>query len=437
MNNLRQRINYRMLSAIEKGDDYMVKKIISKYGLSYCLNWRDGYELLCEATENIQEKICEILIMNNAKINVKLNIDDSNCLFSMPLINAVSFKNIKMIKMLLNSGADINPQCKCCYSKSPIMTCIRRNDVDIIEFLINYFRENDDKRLQKFLNCTLASAIICNKIEIVKILLDKGADVDNNDKNLTPIHYAVKSRNEIYIELLLNYGGNINLRTHKCNDTPLLFAVKNMSTSNIIKIILENNANINFFDDNNHTALYYVIDNLNTTLPYHHLQSRIRRTLKLIVKHLVKRKRKNLYVCKENLNLLDTNVHCKNYAEKCEQEISILMTCKINNTNISLFDILTGSTQDLITFAKNDNVRVPENCQVFKTKYRIYGSILIRCLHKGLNMKTLLEQSIQVFERKFTAILFKLPFDVIEHIFKYFSKRELENFLSINEHTDD
>lgn len=75
-------------------------------------------------------------------------------------------------------------------------------------------------------NTPLHFAAINGDIEIVKMLLDRGANIDaKNQYGRTPLHNAIENKKMEITELLLNRGANINV---KSNDgiTPLHIAAE-------------------------------------------------------------------------------------------------------------------------------------------------------------------------------------------------------------------
>ncbi|EAX98692.1 ankyrin repeat protein, putative [Trichomonas vaginalis G3] len=57
----------------------------------------------------------------------------------------------------------------------------------------------------------LILAIINNRVDVARNLLSRGANVNYVDRyGLSPIHYAIKASNYEMLELLVEYGANIN-----------------------------------------------------------------------------------------------------------------------------------------------------------------------------------------------------------------------------------
>jgi hypothetical protein len=68
-------------------------------------------------------------------------------------------------------------------------------------------------------------------VEIVKLLLGKGADVNAKEwyEDKTPLHYAVEGGNVEIVKLLLDKGANVNARNwrdYRRNQTPLDIAIE-------------------------------------------------------------------------------------------------------------------------------------------------------------------------------------------------------------------
>lgn len=87
----------------------------------------------------------------------------------------------------------------------------------------------------------LHQASISGNLELVKLLIDCGAQVDVKDSNgYTPLHYSVQFNKFDLVSLFLQYGINPNDSTYK-QDTPLHLAVQ-FSSEKIILNLLNNGA---------------------------------------------------------------------------------------------------------------------------------------------------------------------------------------------------
>lgn len=148
----------------------------------------------------------KIFIKNKFNINVKDNGDKYR---KTALMYAVKIKNIEMVKLLIESGANLDVQNK--YRMTALMYAV---------------------------SCKNRFYIDCANMEIIRLLIESGANLDVRDKyGMTALMYAVSYK--IEIENILYIGANIE----------------------IIRLLIESGANLNIRDKNRKTALVYSLDN--------------------------------------------------------------------------------------------------------------------------------------------------------------------------------
>lgn len=233
----------------------------------------------------------------------------------------------EMMHMVLNKGADINQQNA--KGMTPIMHAIITNDLEIIRICLNYHANLSLKDHSFYTPLMYAvTNYHLNQCEIVKLLLDAGADVNQIGLlDATALHYAVISMNrrsslEI-VRLLINRGANIYYVTNnhynilmaainsmdaydivsqpfrldvpfrKSEDTmdliidllkngfdinqstiygttPLILAVKlylDTYALPLVKLLLDHGADVNRVDHDGNTALIWAARNLKTEIP--------------------------------------------------------------------------------------------------------------------------------------------------------------------------
>ncbi|XP_034943182.1 putative ankyrin repeat protein RF_0381 [Chelonus insularis] len=184
---------------------------------------RTGYFLIHTACIANRMKIVKYLIQRNADVNAKTTSSDGSIRQSKQLEGktalyfAIEACNIPMIKFLLKHGADPNASC------------------DI-----------------------LAGAVVRQNKEIIRILLDNGADVHlTSEEYLTPLHYCVSdlipnfsdtARSEI-IKMFLEKKADVNAETLD-GRTPLREATRN-GYAKVIKVLMEYGANLDTPNGNN------------------------------------------------------------------------------------------------------------------------------------------------------------------------------------------
>ena len=86
----------------------------------------------------------------------------------------------------------------------------------------------------------LIIAILNGKYGIAKYLIKNGADVNAKRLNWTPIHAAVERGNLEIVKFLIQNGANINALAGCEHSTPLHIAAAKKGNSEIIKFLLEN-----------------------------------------------------------------------------------------------------------------------------------------------------------------------------------------------------
>ncbi len=120
----------------------------------------------------------------------------------------------------------------------------------------------------------LISAVHRDHVEVARILLNNGADVDaSNIKEEgvtymglaagTPLHWAAQKGSEKMVELLINKGANIDLI---CADgkTALHWSLMSTTRYSAAKLLIENGANVNAKANDGKRPLHFVVNHLYT-----------------------------------------------------------------------------------------------------------------------------------------------------------------------------
>lgn len=215
----------------------MIEKLIKRG--SY-INFIDVNTPLKEAIQEDSIPLVDLLLQNNANVNFTFKNGYS------PLIFAIESKSLSMVKYLVQKGADVNYVLQRTYNDNGtkdtvILKAIESGDLPIFEYLLNQNaaisfdnkKENyniiktiDKSRstkifeylaqhnLEQFSDGITESIIFYNQINLLKILINKGFNVNTRDKDGdTPLGYAVKFSNEYLVDYLIHLGAdtkNIN-----------------------------------------------------------------------------------------------------------------------------------------------------------------------------------------------------------------------------------
>jgi|GEM_PF-2068094 ankyrin repeat protein len=101
----------------------------------------------------------------------------------------------------------------------------------------------------------LRFSVGAGRTDIVKLLLEKGANVDaTNEYGKTALMFAIALDRTDLIKILLENGANINARDSN-GDTVLMLASSYGCSSDIVKLLLERGADINAIHHGGQTAL--------------------------------------------------------------------------------------------------------------------------------------------------------------------------------------
>ena len=144
-----------------------------------------------------------------------------------------------------------------------MMEAVKGGDIDNVTSLLDI----DDINIQDNLGRTaLIWAIRYVHIDIVRLLLDKGADPNIPDEfRKTPLIWASLGDGHIEIvKLLLDRGVDINI-VSKYGQSALAYA-SYFGNTDIVKLLLDKGADPNIVDNDGKTALMNAIDNGNTDI---------------------------------------------------------------------------------------------------------------------------------------------------------------------------
>ncbi len=240
--------------ACADGKEKMLKLLL-KYGANPNLQGTDewNYTPIHWAAQKGNVEIIK-LIANKSKIKVNFDIKDKKGYT--PLDRAFQSKHYKTMQTLINSGAIDMPNVK--------------NHIDIIRN--EYDRKNLDnlriifdsgihpdlwksKNKETLLHC----ACISRQKEIVKLLLEKGADPNlqsADEYGYTPIHWAAQKGFVEILKILKSFNADFNI-LDKRGINPLVSAY-NENDLKTMKILLERGADPNLWKDTKgETLLHY------------------------------------------------------------------------------------------------------------------------------------------------------------------------------------
>lgn len=216
----------------------------------------------------------------------------------MDLRNAIENNNSKKVKELIKNKTveEINTSINS--SEDTLLNYAAiYNNIDIVKLLVkagaDLDKANDDDETP------LHTAVHLGNIKIVKFLIDSGANINKRDSidRYTPLHLALSCPGPIEDEATMNYlnianlliesGANLEATTRRRNNTPLHKLIetsirisiddiyRGMENSElykaaleIVRLLIKKQVNINAADNNGNTPLHRALRNNDFELAY-------------------------------------------------------------------------------------------------------------------------------------------------------------------------
>ncbi len=204
--------------------------------------------MLIYAASKDNKDLVKILVNSGADINASNNYGNT------PLIVAATSGKKEMVELLLDNNADINTTNT---DNATALHCsFRRSHKELVHLLLD--RGADVNSIDKFGQTILSLAILCNAHELVRPIFEKGPDVNqaHSDGYTLLIMASMFGYKEI-AELLINAGADVNA-TDKKGYTALMYATGrpgNQGYKEIVELLLSKGADINVVNSYGSTAL--------------------------------------------------------------------------------------------------------------------------------------------------------------------------------------
>ncbi|KAI3371165.1 hypothetical protein L3Q82_023789, partial [Scortum barcoo] len=161
----------------------------------------DSITPLHEACIQGQTQCVRLLLDAGAQVDAR-NIDGST-----PLCDACAAGSLECVKLLLEYGATVNPPL---FTFSPLHEACMGGNSECVQLMIDQgaYMEAHDCHYGTPLHVACAR----QHYDCAKVLLNAGANVNAAKLHETALHHAAKTKNIGLIELLVEFGGNVNAR---------------------------------------------------------------------------------------------------------------------------------------------------------------------------------------------------------------------------------
>jgi ankyrin repeat protein len=208
----------------------------------------DSSPLVLAAVSGLEE-IAKLLLEKGA------DIDHPESTLATPLYLASSSGHLNMVRCLIEAGADLKKVTKLGWS--PLHASYDRPEI-----LRHLLAKGADINLESSDGTPLYLAVYNNSVDGVKALLEHNPKLEIKvhsegfaDDSFTPLMAAAWLGHTQIVRLLLEAGADINARTSS-NETPLHIAMHKEKT---MKVLLEYNSNIDLTDDSQNTPLNLLV----------------------------------------------------------------------------------------------------------------------------------------------------------------------------------
>lgn len=238
-----------LMVAVECADPNleMVKYLIEQGADVNAAGKRGGF-VLGMAAANCDIELVDLLLEHGANINY-LSSSGYDILIDAMHCRCESKYHLlpELIKLLIEKGAPLNG--KSSYGESALSVASRKGWIDIIKILIDAGADVEILRWNK-----LMLEIALGSLDDVRRELDSGVDLNFKDSwDRTPLLLGIHVGQIDKVKLLLEFGANKNDRG-RCDKTPLMYAIGKRD-SEMLAWLIQEGFEIDALDEYNYTAL--------------------------------------------------------------------------------------------------------------------------------------------------------------------------------------
>lgn len=207
-----------------------------------------GWSLLMDASSEGHTDTVEFLLKAGADVN-QMKDDDKNA-----LLLALENQHPDTAKVLLNYGASHKTLEGHIFTRTPLVFAAEFGYMEIVKFLLDAGADVNAVNGDSSSSTTALIAAAGNgHSEVVELLIENGADLNAQDWHGTAlINSAMEGRSDI-VKLLLLAGADVNIK-NKYGETALWFAVKEVQ-SEIVKLLLDAGADVYVKTDEDKTII--------------------------------------------------------------------------------------------------------------------------------------------------------------------------------------
>ena len=418
-----------LYEAVETNNDDLVSELLDQ---GFCINthYDNGNTLLHVNAHAGSGKITRYLLENGCDVDATDN--DRQTALHVAFVK----DNLSVAEELLKYYPEVNVKD---YWNDTALHCfaahIKASDATDQEELSRMFRmartmlslnanpnEPDDRRHTPF-----HSVLMNGNPELVRLFLERGADVRRkNCYGSTALHYcALNSDSEVMKIILDTKLVSTEEKTIDKGETALHWAAQ-YSKYNCIQVLLDYGANVNCVDFIDRTPIFYVAQ------PYYPLYTadfkcqKRQRSMELLIKrganlnhvtalkdtilkvlvkqdcpcvakqvvtYLTYRTVKNVRINERNMKVIKKNEDLLAHYNACLGEIGEMKKRKLYGT-VSFYAILTADLRAIAAFARNaDLARVLKKSGIVEQSFPIFAQLIVERFNKGARYQRILNEA--------------------------------------------
>ena len=256
--------------------DFELAELLLKFGAEIDCRDKRGWSALIHASFNGWKHAVEFLLEHGATVSLSTN-EGWNA-----LVVAYAYGHSEIVELLQAHGAKFGDY----FAKGALLQAYKNRDLTITKRLLGLdvstdfqydskdsllaraARDSEWTFVKEFLAAggnpnskignklpVISHAINQGEIEVVKLLIEKGASVNLSDGTACPIHYACRRNRADIVQILLDNGACLEVKDDD-GDTPLLTAVR-MEFYTLATFLIGKGANPEQSNKNGKRALYY------------------------------------------------------------------------------------------------------------------------------------------------------------------------------------
>ena len=172
-----------------------------------------------------------------------------------PILKASEAGAFEVVKTLIQKGANVNDKLSWGYKCTSLAFAIKYNNLELVKILVKNGANLESR--DEGSNTPLLRACMTNRLEIVEVLVKNGAELNSHPYwgsfqygfELTPLHITILRTDSLKImKLLIQYGANLDKQSTQ-GHTALLMALFE-GQFEMAKVLIKNGANVNFININ-------------------------------------------------------------------------------------------------------------------------------------------------------------------------------------------